>query len=378
MKLLFVIKALDSAIGGAERVLCDICTELTDRNHEVFVATFDNNGGKPFYFLGDKVNVIRLGIGDSSQKAGFFDTLKRCKALRKLSLEIKPDVAIGFMHSVFVPLAFSLIGSGIPVVASEHIVPEHYKNRPVEFFLFQLAAFSFSRITVISEVIRNQYPIRLQKLMVPMPNPVMAAVDFEGFDKCQEHQVLLNVGRLDPQKDHETLINAFSLVSNKFPDWKLKIFGAGPLLNNLENQIESLNLQERVQLAGTTDKISEEYIKSDIFVISSRYESFGLVTAEAMSYGLPVAGFADCPGTNELIIDGCNGFLVDPTEKRYEALAKALDKLMGNKDLRNKMGVAGKKSIGKDHSIESVASRWEKLLKEVSSKDSVTITLKGQ
>ena len=95
-----------------------------------------------------------------------------------------------------------------------------------------------------------------------------------------------------------------------FPDWDLRIVGEGSLKNELNKKIISLNLSDRVFITDFTKKIESEYIRADLFVVSSIYESFGLVTAEAMSFGLPCLGFDDCPGTNDLIIHKKTGILV--------------------------------------------------------------------
>ena len=125
MKVLFAIKRLNSAVGGAERVLCTVCSELATRGYTVTIVTFDSPAGQTFYSLDDRVKRIDLGIGDVEHQARMGETLYRMRALRRVVVEEKPQVAVGFMHSMFVPLAFAMAGTGIPVVGSEHIVPEH-------------------------------------------------------------------------------------------------------------------------------------------------------------------------------------------------------------------------------------------------------------
>ena len=365
MKLLFAIKRLNGAIGGAERVLCSICSELVERGHDVTIITFDPPNGESFYSFDARIKRVDLGIGDSSKQARLIETVRRVLALRKIIKTEQPHVAIGFMHSMFVPLAFALVGSGIPIVGSEHIVPAHYRSRPIQYCMLMAASRFLSKITVLSETIRKSYPSMVASRMVVVPNPVATAVRFANPGKEKQQYLMLNVGRMDSQKDQVTLIRAFSLLAAKHPQWNLRIIGDGELRFQLENLVNRLGLAERVHMPGVTHDISSEYHAADVFVISSKYEAFGLVTAEAMSCGLPVIGFADCPGTNELIRDGECGLLVPAQGDRAASLAKGLDLLMADVDLRQRLGACGIKIIDQRYTIGRICDQWESLLNGV-------------
>ena len=182
---------------------------------------------------------------------------------------------------------------------------------------------------------------------------------------------LLTVGRLTAQKDHRTLINAFNLVAAEFPEWDLRIVGEGELESALKEQIIDLGLEARVMLPGAIAEIEREYAGAQIFVMPSLYESFGLVTAEALAHGLPAIGFRDCAGTNELIVDGSNGLLVSG-ENRAQALASGMRRFMGSEDLRRRMGDAGPASVAQ-FSVASVAGDWESLLMKIGLKSNPAI-----
>jgi glycosyltransferase involved in cell wall biosynthesis len=286
-------------------------------------------------------------------------------ALRRAVRQENPQIAVGFMHSMFVPLAFALAGTGIPVVGSEHIVPEHYRTRPLQYALLIAVSPFLSKATVLSESIRIRYPAPLRKRMIVMPNPVMAIVGKADPDTRKGRHVLLNIARLDPQKDHVTLLRAFALTATAHPDWELRIIGEGPLRQELEKMIHELGLKGRVHMPGVTPNIADEYRGADAFVISSRYEAFGLVTAEAMSCGLPVAGFADCPGTNELIQHGNTGLLATAGSDRAASLARELERLMSDPGLRRRLGDAASSAIGQRFSAQHVCDLWERLLADV-------------
>jgi len=363
VRLLFCVKAMDNPGGGAERVLADVASGLVARGHNVTVLSYDQTDGQSFYSLDPRVKRIRLSIGSITGPATILTTLQRMLALRKIVLAHDPDVVVGFMHSMFIPLGLALIGTSTPLVASEHIVPEYYRSRPSQAMLLRLTPYLAERITCVSEEVMSAYPQSLRKKMVVVANPVttlpQGRADVSGSQMSRK--VLLSVGRLEPQKDQATLIEAFSQVSKEVPEWDLRIVGEGTLRPQLENLVAKLGLIDRVELPGAIKDISSEYRSAQLFVLPSHYESFGLTTAEALAHGLPVVGFKNCPGTNQLIILGINGDLADGVGCRATNLARCLKPLMQNDGLREKLSQQ-EIAIPENCSIEAVCNRWENLL----------------
>lgn len=364
LKVFFAIKSLTSSAGGAERVLCTIASLLAVRGINISVLTFDPPGSKPFYPLNRRVKRLNLNIGDSSRPSGFIETILRMKVLRRTISEAQPDIVVGFMHSMFVPLSFALIGSKTPVLGSEHIVPQYYRRRPFQYLLLILSALFIKKITVLSDKIRSSYPANVKSKMLVMPNPVELSFKLADVGSNKMSFTLLSVGRLEEQKDQATLIHAFAQLTEKFPQWNLKIVGDGKLYFRLKNLISVLGLDSKVSLAGNTSKIHNEYESAEIFVIPSRYEAYGLATAEAMAHALPVIGFSDCPGTNELIQSGLTGLLVDPKNDRVRSLTSALSSLMADSLLRKKLGAAGLEKINNHFSPLNICNQWQRLLRD--------------
>ena len=362
MKIFFAIKNLSTAVGGAEKVLCHLASTLVNRGFEVTIITFDSLGSSSFYYLNPKIKRIDLAIGDTSSKSTLFETFSRIKALRNVIKRERPKIVIGFMHSMYIPLAFALKGTSIPIIASEHIVIEHYQKKLLQFLLLIISSFRIKKFTVLSSSIKKKYPYLIRRKMTIIPNPIG---DFKIKKFCKDiskRKIILNIGRLESQKDHSTLIDAFSKIAISFPDWDLRIVGEGSLKNELNKKIISLNLSNRVFITDFTKQIESEYIRADLFVVSSIYESFGLVTAEAMSFGLPCLGFDDCPGTNDLIIHKKTGILVKSDKNRCSSLASGLIQLILDKKLRNNLGKSGKEFINTKFSNTEVINSWEHLL----------------
>jgi len=176
---------------------------------------------------------------------------------------------------------------------------------------------------------------------------------FNGIDK-----VIIGVGRFeDKQKDFKLLIRAFALVANKL-DVKLILLGEGPLRKKLTNEIEKLNIKDKVLLPGFVNNPLEYMYHADLFVLSSLWEGFGNVIVEALAVGCPVVS-TDCPsGPAEILGDNEFGKLVK--ERTPEALAKAMFEELG-KD--KEVGREKRQNRAKDFDIEKIAEQYIKLWK---------------
>jgi glycosyltransferase involved in cell wall biosynthesis len=171
--------------------------------------------------------------------------------------------------------------------------------------------------------------------------------------------VVVAAGRLTGQKGFDLLIEAFALVLQEEPSWKLRIYGDGSARGELERLIASLGVGSSVSLMGTTTDIGSALAEASVFALSSRFEGFGMVIVEAMSKGLPVVSF-NCPrGPAEIISDGVDGLLV-PAED-VEALAAALLEVIRSPSLRRRMGAAGLEKASQ-FSAERIGERWDELL----------------
>ena len=358
MKVLFAIKTLVNAVGGAERLAACLSTSISedDKDWDVHILTFDNEENPPFYPLGDHVTRHCLGVANTAQKAKIWQYPSILLNTRRTVLREKPDVVVAFMHSMFVPMSLALIGSGIKVIASEHTVPQYYKTRPFEFMLLRLCSFLSCGITVPSAQVGKLYPKAMQRRMSFLPNPIIS--NFMKSDVITQ-KAILSVGRLNKDKDYRVLIKAFSLIAHQHPEWILVIYGDGQERENLENLIKECDLSGRVSLAGISHDMDFVYQTGAIFVLPSKYESFGLSTVEAMSHGLPAIGFEDCTGTSEIIKEGVNGTLVQ--DRTPTSLSKSLEHLIQHPEIRKKYGDNGHDQ-SKEFMLEKCTLAWRKYI----------------
>ena len=365
MKIVFVIKALAPPGGGAERVLATVASGLANRGHDVTVITSDEVGAATYYTLGSDVQLLQLGIGDVTSSSRISEVCNRILALRKKLRGLRPDVVIAFMHPTYIPVGLAMIGSSISVIASEHTASTHYRKRPLQRLLLQLTPLISASITVVSEQVRLSFGRWTRRRMVVVPNPVaISPTSKSKYPTDGAKKTLLAVGRLGPEKQHSILIAAFARIAADFPDWTLRIVGEGELRPRLAAQIETEGLENCVELAGMKRDVHAEYAAADLFVVPSRYESFGMAVAEALLHGLPAVGFSNCPGTNELIRDGDNGKLVSALDQTH-ALASELSGLMGNSTERRRLATSSRDWIKNLYGVESVLDQWESVIASV-------------
>lgn len=216
-------------------------------------------------------------------------------------------------------------------------------------------------ITVSShlrEKLVKLYPESEQKITV-IPMPVDAEKIFPAIDKVSSEIVILCVARLNRQKRIDTLIQAASLLKGKSIKFELFIVGEGSEKSNLENLIRDLSLEEEAHLLGSkkAEEVNELYNMSDVVVLPSEDEGFGLVLVEAMLCGKPVIG-SDSGGIKDIIKNGENGFLFRLGDS--EDLALKLITLCNDNSLRRKMGVKGQMLASK-YSDENIARQYKEI-----------------
>lgn len=169
-----------------------------------------------------------------------------------------------------------------------------------------------------------------------MPNvldPQLEEAAYESYEegsKSRKKFRFLNVALLKPVKDQKTLLNALKIVVDKNPDVELAIGGFGNLQSELEAQATDLGLQKHVRFLGelNREEVIREIKNADSFVLSSKYETFGVVLIEAMALGKPVV--TTNVGVAPDIISEETGYAVEAEDER--ALAEAMLKLMGKQE----------------------------------------------
>ncbi|GGK47066.1 glycosyltransferase [Salinarimonas ramus] len=359
--ILFVIKSLAVA-GGAERVLATVAGGLVERGHEVAVMSFDAPGVAPAYPLHPGVEHIRHPIGAATHRSGLVGTLRRMVRLRREASCRRPRLCIAFMHSAYVPAVIALAGTGVPVVASEHTIPDYFAHRRVEFALVRLVAGLASGMTTVSEHARSRFPAALRNVMTVVPNPALDARGRQAdvLGSQEGGGTILSVGRLVEGKGLEILVEAFALIAGERPGWTLRLVGDGPLREALRTLASRLRVADRIAFVGFVSAVDDEYLRAQLFCAPSLVESQGLAAAEALSFGLPVVAFADCEALAEIVHDGFNGRLARANEGAA-GLAPLLAELTADAEQRALLarGATASRPSGK---LDEVLAAWESLV----------------
>ena len=222
----------------------------------------------------------------------------------------------------------------------------------------RLAVHYADRIIVLGEKDLLNYQAKYPncKKIERIYNPLMFN---ESHSINVDNKCIIAVGRLERQKGFDLLIKAWHKIEHKFYDWQLMIFGDGTLYNDLQKKINRRGLKN-IHLKGYSSNIDEEFKKASIFVLSSRFEGFGLVLIEAQAKSLPCVSFVCPEGPSEIIENNVNGFLVKP--KNINELAEKLEILMSNRELRKQFSDNSQNNLSK-FDIDIVLGHWINLIK---------------
>jgi glycosyltransferase involved in cell wall biosynthesis len=170
--------------------------------------------------------------------------------------------------------------------------------------------------------------------------------------------VVGNVARLNPVKDHATLLRAFARVLENVGHAVLVVVGGGGLYDDLVALAKRLGISEKVRFLGDREDVKELLPGFDLFALSSTTEGYSISLVEACAAGLPVVA-TDVGGNSEIIRAGVNGLLVAPGDG--ESLAAAVVRLARDAELRDTMGQAGRNWAVANGASEIMAQRYRAL-----------------
>ena len=401
-KICLAIESISNRSGGAEKVVVTLANSLSEAGFDVTILTWEHIDAAPFYPLDKDVEIINLmplsrRRGPGPRKASKRRTLiqrfeaaatwpffvpgysrfvwwrqhkVRLAEMRRYFTSARPDVVIGFLPSSFPYVVRTADGLDVKVVCSCHNVPERDFADP-DRWSQNVYDIKWRKKSLLQSdattCLLDKFTPFFENLNVPnlhvIPN-FIETPNTTDLKFSRDSKTIIAVGRLALAKDHQTLLHAWAYIKDDYPDWKIHIYGTGPLREKLYDLHAQLGLGETLVFKGETKEIEEKYQEAEIFCIPSIYEGFGLVTGEAMANGLPVIGFEDCDGTNDLVIDGVTGILSKGSGDRSKNLATDLARLMSNQDERQEMGRNGFDSI-KRFSKEAAMTKWLKLLQSI-------------
>lgn len=379
MNIIYILKSF-AQLAGTERVVADKINYLAEKGYDITLVTYEQGNHPKAYSLHPTVKHIDLDtrfftLYRHSLLTRSYYYIKLKKKFRKKLQEIvrnqNPDYIITTTYSLKVINDILKVKGYAKTIIESHVshdsVMRHYdfKRNSLSRYFFKLYDINnlrtlrmFNAFVALTREDARQWEKSGLKVTV-IPNPVTKYPESLNTDKTCTKRIIA-VGRLNHQKGFDKLIDAFSLICDKHPLWRIDIFGQGELEKELNCQIINKGLEEKVTIHQPTKDIYREYLRSNFYVLSSKFEGFGLVLIEAMSCGLPVVAF-NCPyGPNEIISDKKDGLLVQ--NGNINQLSEKMEWLMTHEAERTKMGIQARISA-KRYEISNIMAIWEALFK---------------
>lgn len=334
--------------GGSERFTVTLANKLSEEKKlQVYVVTESKKDGE--YPLSKKVKRECL----MRDRRLILDAVVLHNFLNREHI----DIAIGIGIYSNLVLCLTNIFLKTKIIICERNDPKHdflsWKSRLLRRILY----FQSDYYVFQTEEAKKFYYKNIQARSFVIHNPVKRDLPFKS-DVCKEEIVTL--ARLLPQKNYPMLLNAFKLVHDKHPEYRLRIFGEGKEKHKLEKLARDLQIKDAVLFEGFCLDAHERIIDSDIFAMSSDFEGMSNALMEAMAMGFPVVT-TDCPigGPAELIEDGVNGLLVEVGDAAD--MAKKLNYLIENLEIKQHIAREAL-NMRYTHSEDKIIKQWLEIL----------------
>ena len=360
VKLLYITNGIKDP-AGLERVLSVKASYLADElNYEVHILTLNNNGAIPFYTFSKNIIHHDVAVGGNP-----FRYIKSYVSGIKVAVkQIQPDIILvcdDGLKGFFLPL---MVDKPCPMIYERHVskVVELGENPSLlkkiivgaKFFLMRQLGKTFDQFVVLTEDNRKEWPMTN---VVVISNPLSF---YPNESSALSNKKVIAVGKHSLQKGYDRLLQSWVEVQRDFPDWQLEIYGKIDLKYQFEELSKSLNINETVTFFPPVADIQSKYLASSIFVLSSRFEGFGMVLIEAMACGVPCVTF-DCPyGPADIVAHQQDGLVVKNND--ITAFALAIKDLIEKENLRIAFGKAAKQNV-KRFLPEVILPQWDALFK---------------
>lgn len=379
MKIVYVYYSL-AAKAGTERVLINQMNFFADNfGYDIYVITSGQGQHPVAYPLSSKVKQIDLNTRFHTEyqhkmpiRSYVHQQIQRKhnEKLQETIRSLNPDIIMTTTYSYESISTISKLSDKYIKIIQSHVYHSFlgYENKQKRDNIlynlytkytqrrFQKAISKYDTLVTLTQ--RDAVTWSDVKTAV-IPNSL--TLHPQQFSSCDTKNVI-TAGRLEIQKGYDLLIEAWNIVINKHPDWKLNLYGTGSQKENLTSLIYRYNLRDSFIINDPVENIYDKYLQSSFYVLSSRWEGFALVLLEAMSCGVPCISF-DCPcGPDEIIKNNENGIIVE--NGNVEDLAERICFLIEHENIRKQMGTKAKESL-KEYLPETIFNQWKILLESL-------------
>lgn len=367
-------------LAGTERVLIDKMNYLANQEGvEVLMVTYEQGSHPVAYPLSSKVCHIDLDaryyqLYQYNTLVRLFKWHRYSKLLKRrfnqLMEDVQPDIVVATTYHGNILTLINACPTNFVKVLESHIDKCYVHNKDPEnkhnwrtwlrsiydMNVLNREARKFDVLVALHASDAEEWFHYLKALAIPN----IVHLNETGRYCDLESKRVIFVGRLNYQKGIPDLIQIWKIVHARHPDWCLDMYGDGDVRKIPATEEECM--QMNIHVHAPDNAIFERYLESSLFVLTSLYESFGLVMPEAMSCGLPVVAF-DCPtGPANIITDGVDGFLI--RNRDIDLFADKLCLLMNSSDLRRSMSKAAIQSSQR-YSADRIMAQWMSLYKEL-------------
>ena len=362
--------------GGIESSTINTANSLCDK-YDIEIMSFYKLDKNQASKLNDKVKIKYLYDGapnkeeftNAIHKRKFIKTLKEgIKAsdilIKKKIKVIKYIINCDAKYIISTRWEFSVLLSRYGNNYSVKIVQEHhYHNNNNKYInVIKHKYNNIDYLFALTKTLEKDYKDFLKgnndhTKVILMPNMLYEIPNKESKLKDKN---IITVSRLDEGKRNDDIIKAFSKLKEN--DWKLYIIGDGKEYNNLNKLIEESKLEDRVILTGYKNKeeIEKYMLESSLFLMASISEGLPMVLLEAMSYGVPCIAYHTDSGTDDIIKNNKNGYIINNrNEKEY---INKIEQVIKDEKLRTKLGKEAK-NTAYEFSKEKITEKWLKILK---------------
>lgn len=383
MKIIYILKSF-AAKGGEERVMADKMNFLASQGHEIVMVTFEQGEHGLVYplhpsIIHKDINTRFFIVTNKSllKKIQLLHVLRQQFILRLTDIihQEKPDLLISTVYPLKNIRLLSKIkkATGVPFLLESHIAfkavirQSDFKKGTIKYYIAKIydewnlrAIRHCNALITLTDGDAQNWKRYSNKVEI-IPNPV-TNIPKQTEQTEKDPYRIIAVGRLHSQKGFDLLIEAFSMIVTSIPNWHIDIYGHGIDEELLKTMIRDKKLEGKIVLKGLTDNIFDEYRRSQFFVLSSRYEGFGLVLVEAMSCGIPCVSFRCEYGPEDIINNGIDGLLVADGNVK-ELAAKILWMATHDKE-RHDFGVKAQESVRR-YNIEVIMKQWNLLFTRI-------------
>lgn len=360
-KLVIVCGTLES--GGAERVISILSKPFADNFDYVTIITWRDS--PIFYKIDHRVSLVSLPTIARSN-----NNLLKIKSLRDYIKINKPNVILSFLTIFNLFTLISLIGIKIPIIVAERNDPHYIRGGLIMKLIRNWIYRKSDGILCQTQSIKDYFKGKLQSKTFIIYNPIILPDEYIGKAlRTKKNKYIVSVGRLHPQKNQKLLIKAFKNFHKEHPDYKLIIYGTGPLKKELSEFIIRSKMEEFIILAGERKDVNDLILEAEAFVMTSDFEGMPNALIEAMCLGLPCIS-TKVSGATDLIKDRENGILVNSSVKD---ISEAMSTLTDNPELARSIA-RNATSLYKALKIDIISKQWINYLKSKSVSDLTKLT----